>query len=94
VAGLDDVAGREGYVEFLLTFTEDFEDYASEYEPIIDAGNDRVVVITSTQGTGKGSRVPVEMRNGMVFTLEGGCVVGITLFIKPDEALEAAGLSE
>ena len=94
VAGLDDVAGREGYVEFLRTFTEDFEDYAAENEQIIDAGNDRVVVITSAQGTGKESRVPVEMRNGMVFTLEAGCVVRITLFIKPDDALEAAGLSE
>jgi ketosteroid isomerase-like protein len=94
VAGLADVVGREGYVEFLRTFTEDFEDYASEYEQIIDAGNDRVVVVTSTQGTGKGSRVRVEMRAGMVFTLEAGCVVRITLFIKPDEALKAAGVRE
>jgi ketosteroid isomerase-like protein len=94
VAGLDDVAGREGYVEFLRTFTEEFENYASECEQIIDAGNNRVVAITSSQGTGKGSRVRVEMRVGMVFALEAGCIVWVTLFIKPDEALKAAGLRE
>jgi ketosteroid isomerase-like protein len=93
VPGLGDVAGREGYVESIRTFTEDFEDYSTEYE-IIDAGNNRVVVITSAQGTGKGSQVRVEMRMGMIFTLEAGRIVRVILFMEPDEALKAAGLRE
>jgi ketosteroid isomerase-like protein len=94
VAGLDDVVGREGYVEFVARWIEDFDDHATEYEQIVDAGNDRVVAITRMRATGKGSRVPVEMRTGMLFTLEARCIVQVTLFIEPDKALEAAGLRE
>jgi hypothetical protein len=93
VAGLDDVAGREGYVKFVRTLFEDFEDIATLYE-ITDAGNDRVVVITTAQMTGKASEVRVEGRAGMVFTLEAERIVGVTLFVDPDQALEAAGLRE
>jgi ketosteroid isomerase-like protein len=94
VAGLGDVAGREGYVESIRTLTEDFEEMAWEYEQIVDAGHNRVVMIIRWQGTGKGSGVHVEMRTGMVFTLEAGRIVRVTLFMNPDEALKAAGLRE
>lgn len=94
VAGLDDVVGREGYVEFMDRWTEGFDDYAIESEQVIDAGGDRVVATTRASGTGKESRAPVEMRAGMVFTLDAHRVVRISLFLDPDEALRAAGLSE
>jgi ketosteroid isomerase-like protein len=94
VAGLDDVVGREGYVEFVRRWTEGFEDFAIETAQIIDAGNGRVVAITRQTATGKESRVPVEMRSGMVFTFERGCIIRVTLFLKPNDALKAARLSE
>jgi ketosteroid isomerase-like protein len=94
VAGMGDVAGREGYLELLTTWTEDFDDYEQETEAIIDADNDRVVAITRNRGTGKGSGAPVELRTAQVFTLEAGRIVRVDVFLKPEAALEAAGLSE
>jgi ketosteroid isomerase-like protein len=94
VAGMGDVAGREGYLELLTTWTEDFNDFEQETEAIIDADNDRVVAITRNHGTGKGSGAPVELRTAQVFTLEAGRIVRVDVFLKPEAALEAAGLSE
>ena len=93
VVGLDDVVGREGYVEFMHRWSEGFDNYAIESEQVIDAGGDRVVATTRASGTGKGSRARVEMRAGMVCTFDAQCVVRISLFLDPDEALGAAGLS-
>jgi ketosteroid isomerase-like protein len=94
VADVGDHVGREGYVEFTRTFTEDFEGYVIEVEQIIDAGNDRVVLIARHHPAAKGSQVGVEMRTGAVFTLAGRHIVRVDLFGEPDDALEAAGLRQ
>jgi ketosteroid isomerase-like protein len=94
VAGLDDVVGRDGYVEFVRRFTEDFDDLAIQLEEIIDADDDYVVAIMRSYGTGKESRAPVEMRTGMVYILEARRIVRMVLFIEPNDALKAAGLRE
>jgi hypothetical protein len=52
--------GREGFVAFMRTWTEDFDDFALEAEEFIDAGNERVVAIACQHGIGKASRAPVE----------------------------------
>ena len=94
VAGMGNVGGREGFVELLTTWTEDFDDYEQETEAIIDADNDRVVAITRNHGTGKGSGASVELRTAQVFTFEAGRIARIDVFLKPEAALKAAGLSE
>jgi len=48
--------GREGFVEFMRTWTEDFEDWSIRLERLIDAGNDRVVALLHQSATGKGKR--------------------------------------
>jgi hypothetical protein len=88
VTGVGDFVGREGYVEFTRTFTKDFEGYKIEVEQIIDAGNDRVVLITRNHVTGKW------IRTGAVFTLAGCHIVRVDFFGEPDDALRAAGLWE
>jgi ketosteroid isomerase-like protein len=93
-AGVGDFVGRDGYVEFTRTYTEDFEGYEIEVEQIMDAGKDRVVLITRHRAPGKGSQVPVEMRSGAVFTLAGRHIVRVDVFGEPDDALEAAGRRE
>ena len=93
VAGLGDVAGREGHVEIMRTLTEDFEDFVTEYE-VIDAEDNGVVVITSGHLTGKRSGVRVENRRGYIYMLEAGRIVRVTAFMELDHALKAAGLSE
>jgi ketosteroid isomerase-like protein len=86
--------GRQGFVEFMGTWTEQFEDWTVRIERLIDAGENRVVAVTYQSGTGKGSGVPVEMSISQVHELEGGRLARVTNYLSHAEALEAAGLSE
>jgi ketosteroid isomerase-like protein len=94
VVGVGDEVGPEGIIEFIRTWTEDFSDYALEIEDVIDAGENRVVVITRQIGIGKASGVPVEMHTASIFRLDSRQVVRIDIFLDPDKALEVAGLRE
>jgi ketosteroid isomerase-like protein len=85
--------GREGFEEFMRTWTEEFEGWSIRFEPI-DAGDDRVVGLTQQSATGKGSGVPVELNVGQVFELEDGLLVRVRNYLSHAEALEAAGLRE
>jgi ketosteroid isomerase-like protein len=92
--GIGDFAGRDGFVEFMRRWTEDFDDFAIELEEIIDAGNDRVVAITRQRGTGKASGATVHIRTGAIYTLDTHRIVRVELFHQPRDALEAAGLEK
>jgi ketosteroid isomerase-like protein len=86
--------GREGFVEFIRTWTEQFEDWSIRVERLIDAGEDRVVALTYQSATGRESGVPVEVSIGQVWEVEGGRVARVTNYLSHADALEAAGLSE
>jgi ketosteroid isomerase-like protein len=94
VVGVGDEVGRDGMVEFMRTWTEDFSDFSFDVEQTIDAGENRVVVIQRQVGTGKASGVPVEMHTATIFRLDSRQVVRVDLFLDPAKALEAAGLRE
>ena len=100
--------GREGFVEFVRTWTEQFEDWSIRLERLIDAGDDRVVVLTHQSATGrdltsggavrltvgKASGAPVEWKNGQVWELEDRRILSVSNYLSHAEALEAAGLSK
>ncbi len=86
--------GRDGFVEFMRTWTEDFEGWSIRIERLIDAGDDRVVVLTHQSATGKGSGAPVELKVGQVYELEDGRLVRVRNYLSHAEALEATGLRE
>ncbi|MGA8804487.1 MAG: nuclear transport factor 2 family protein [Solirubrobacterales bacterium] len=86
--------GRQEWVEFFRAWTGEFEEYSIQFEPVIDAGDDRVVAIYRQRATGKGSGVPVEWHGGMVIELRDGRAIRTTNYPEPAEALEAAGLRE
>jgi|SRR5215207_801255 len=86
--------GREGFVEFLRTWTEQFDDWRIQVGRWIDAGPDRVVALTRQTATGKGSGVPVELNLGQVWEFEGRRVARVRAYLSHAEALEAAGLRE
>jgi ketosteroid isomerase-like protein len=86
--------GRDGFVEFMHTWTEDFDDWSIQYERLITAPDNRVVALVQQAATGKGSGVAVEQHFGQVYELEAGRVIRIRNYAHPAEALEAAGLSE
>lgn len=85
--------GREGWLEFMGTWTEDF-DWSIELEEAVDAGDGRVVVRTRQRAIGKGSGVPVELQMGGIWTVEAGQVTRAENFLDPAEAFAAAGLPE
>jgi ketosteroid isomerase-like protein len=86
--------GRERFVEFMRTWTEDFADWSIRVERLIDAGGDRVVALTHQSATGNASGVPVEGDYGLIFELKNGRIIRTTLYLSHAEALETAGLSE
>jgi ketosteroid isomerase-like protein len=94
IAGIGDFAGRDGWVEFMRAWSEDFDDFVIEAERIVDAGDDGVVVLVRNHGTGKGSGAPVEARFGAVYTIESGRIVRGDIYVEPSHALHAVGLSE
>ena len=85
--------GRDGFLEFIETWTEDFV-WSIELERLIDAGDDRVVGVFHQRATGKGSGAPVELHMALVYELQAGRIFRMTNFLDPAEALEAVGLRE
>jgi ketosteroid isomerase-like protein len=70
-----------------------YEDVRIEPEQFLETGDD-VVVIARISGKGRGSGVQIDWRQGYIWTIEAGKGVRFRWFNKPEQALEAAGLSE
>jgi ketosteroid isomerase-like protein len=70
-----------------------FEGWREEIEAMDDLGN-RVLVVTTQRGRGKGSGVEVEARWAALYEIEGGKITALTMYDGRAEALKAAGLSE
>jgi ketosteroid isomerase-like protein len=70
-----------------------FEAWTSEPEELIESG-DQVVVVAKTRMRPRRSSAEIERRNGSLWTIRDGMVVSMRVFAKPEEAIEAAGLSE
>jgi ketosteroid isomerase-like protein len=94
IAGVQDGVGREGWIEFLRGWSEDFDQFTIDAEELIDVGDDRVVAIVRNGGIGRTSGAPVEGRFGAVYTLKAGRITRGDVFLKPSDAFRAAGLSE
>jgi ketosteroid isomerase-like protein len=78
----------------MSTWTEDFEDWSLRLGRVIDAGDDLVVAEYHQRAVGKGSGVPVELRQGFVFELKDGQVIRMRNYLTLAEALEAVGLRD
>jgi ketosteroid isomerase-like protein len=85
--------GHEELVAILGEWMGTWEEWQEEVEAIRDAG-DRVVVISTQRGRGKGSGVEWENRFGMLYEIQGGKISRWTIYDDPHAALEAAGLRE
>jgi ketosteroid isomerase-like protein len=70
-----------------------FEAWSVEPEEFFEHG-DQIAVVVRARMRPKGSSAEIENRTGMLWTLRDGKVLSLRLFAKPEEALEAAGLSE
>jgi uncharacterized protein len=81
--------GGEEFLEFMRTWTEDF-DWSIELESAEDVGDNLVVAVFHQRATGKASGVPVELRMAHLTELEDGRIVRFRNFLDPEEAFRAA----
>ena len=81
-------------IEELRRFREEgpWEKLSFEAERFFDVDNERVLVFVRVDARGKGSGVPVELRNAHEFTIREGVLVRFKVYGDRDDALEAAGL--
>jgi ketosteroid isomerase-like protein len=64
-----------------------------EIERLVECG-DQVVAVIRNQVRPKGTDSEIETRNGWIWTIRDGVVLSLRGFPNPDDALEAAALSE
>jgi uncharacterized protein len=84
--------GREGFLAWISQWGEAWESFSIEPQEYLDAG-DRVVQVVRLSARGKGSGVPLERLDGMVWTLRDGRAVRLDYYGSREQAVEAAGLS-
>jgi uncharacterized protein len=85
--------GHSGMLEAFSFWPEQWDDYRIEILRIAAPG-DYVVVTTRQGGRGKLSGVEVEMEITLVFAVRDEKIVEMQIFMREDQAFEAAGLSE
>jgi ketosteroid isomerase-like protein len=85
--------GREECQGFWEDLASAFETGSAEPERLVDCG-DQVVGVVRARMQPKGSSGEIELRTGWLWTFRDGKIASLRLFAKPEEALEAAGLSE
>jgi ketosteroid isomerase-like protein len=86
--------GQDAVRTYFAQFTEQFDEFRFEFEEVLDAGSDRVVLLFHLYGRGKDSGAAFEEHPAWVQTIRDGKVVRIEAYLDRREALEAVGLSE
>ena len=81
--------GREELSRIIATWVGAFEDWREEIEEMRDLG-DRVYVVATQRGIGKGSGVEVEFRYAVLYEVREGKITSMTMYNEPAQALEAA----
>jgi ketosteroid isomerase-like protein len=85
--------GREGVEKFAADTRENWEQMQAHPEEFRDLG-DRVLVLGTVKGRGKGSGAPVETRYAGIFDFRGDRIWRYRMYFDRAEGLRAAGLSE
>jgi len=85
--------GKEGFLSATADWTEDFSEWSVTPEELIDAG-ERVLVRVRQTARGEASGAPVEGDFWFLFVMRGGRVAKVSFYIRRDDALGAAGLTD
>jgi ketosteroid isomerase-like protein len=85
---------KDAVVDYFRHYGGTWADYVVEPREIIDAGEDRVIVVHHERGRGRGSGTPFDRRWATLYTLRAEKMVRFMGFATREDALEAAGLSE
>jgi ketosteroid isomerase-like protein len=79
--------GRDGIERYVSDLDDVFDDWHSEDERYLDAGDGRVVFTYRVVGRGKGSGAPVDEEIAIVWTISDGKVLRGQVYLDPEEAL-------
>jgi ketosteroid isomerase-like protein len=90
----DGLHGIDEFLEWRAGWIDMFDDWNNSAEKILDAGANRVVATFHQRGKLRGTDDWVEMRYGIVYTVEEGLITEGTGYATQEEALEAAGLEK
>jgi ketosteroid isomerase-like protein len=88
------IHGKDAVIAFWRDYLDTWDEYVLEPIEILEAGEDQVVVVADERGHGQESGASFERRSATIFTLRAGSLVRLEFFRTPEDALEAAGLSE
>ena len=86
--------GHQGVLEAFAIWPEEWDGFRVEVLGITAAPADKVITNIRTLGRGKQSGIEVDMEFSFVFTVRDEKIIEWQLFLRGDQALEAAGLSE
>jgi ketosteroid isomerase-like protein len=86
--------GRDGLLQAISEWVEDFDEFVPTAEELIDANDRQVVVHVHQTATGSQSGAPIEGDFWFVHTLCESKVIRLDMFASKGSALEAAGLRE
>ena len=79
--------GRDGIERYVSDLDDVFDDWHSEDERYLDAGDGRVILTYRVVGRGKGSGAPVDEEIAIVWTIRDGKALRGKVFLDPEEAL-------
>lgn len=85
--------GHEAVLDHIGRWADQWDEWTVEVEMIIDAGSERVVVLTRERGRSK-TGLNIDEHHAELFDLRDHKIVRQEGFSNPSEALEAAGLRE
>jgi ketosteroid isomerase-like protein len=86
--------GLAEMVQYREDLDATLEEFHSEDDRFLDAGEDRVVYLYRVVGRGTGSGVPVSRENAILWQLRNGKLLRGEVYLDQGQALEAAGLRE
>lgn len=85
--------GPHSWPSYFSVMDETWGDWRIEDPSIFDAGGDQVVAVLHLVGTGRRSGASVDQEVGLIYRIKDGQMWRMEVFLDPDEALEAVGLS-
>ncbi len=86
--------GWSGFVEFCEEWVSPYDEWDQEIENLLGAPGGRILVVAHQRGRLRDTHAWVDERYGLVYAVEGGLIRRVQMYRTPEEALEAAGLSE
>jgi ketosteroid isomerase-like protein len=93
-SGLGSYKGRAGILDAWEEWNEAFPNNVFEVEEVVDAGDDRILLLFHLSGKGGISGAQIQQRAGGLYSFKSGMITRARAFSTKSEALEAAGLRE